>query len=205
MPHVWHAVQLHEQDGPSAWVIEARLLARQSIDEIAGVISVSQDIVSIYEQLFFDVTGRLDAKTYIAKQIGLTAAGTYENHHLAAVLKWFGYFGGPIVLDVVAPILLDLAPAVGTEPGFAAKTKLLAALLALPDDANPLRRLELLADLAKTTRVGRAYVESPLAGVSEQLVGQVAEILDDRVVEDAVETDSHTDDSITEAEIWEAA
>ncbi len=207
MPHVWHAVQLHELDGPTRWLIESRILARQSIDEIAMAASVTTGTVEIYERLFFDVTDRLDARIFISKQaIRLTGAGTCENHSLrrAAVLRWFGYYGGPIVLDVVAQIMLNTAG--HSEPGRAAKVNLLASLLTLPlDGESSFKLLPVCLQLIESTRLGGSVNRSPLAGVSEQIIDQVTEILDNRVVEDAVNTDSQADDGITEAEIWEAA
>jgi hypothetical protein len=173
MPHVWRAVQLHENRGPSTWLMESRLLARQTANEIAALVSVSPATVSIYEQLFFSVADRLDARMYITKlAIGLIGAGTRENHQPAGVLKWFAYFGGPGILDVVAPILLDGLPAVRTEPIFAAKVKLLASLLTLPDDGDPRRLINLMFDLTKTTRVGGTDSQSPFLDVCEQFVAE---------------------------------
>jgi hypothetical protein len=121
------------------------------------------------------------------------------------VLKWFAYHGGPVVLDVVAPILLKTG-AVHTEPVFAAKTKLLATLLTLPfDDASSFKLLSLCLQLIESTRIGGSDSESPLAGVSDLIVDQVTEILGDRVVEEHVGTESQTDVGAEEKESCEAA
>jgi hypothetical protein len=85
------------------------------------------------------------------------------------------------------------------------KVRLLAALLTLPDDGNSLRQLGLLVDLAKITCTGGACPESPLAGVTEQVIDQATVILGKPVIEDAVETDLHKTAGISETETWKAA
>lgn len=81
--------------------IEARILARQTDDEIAHEACVLPEAVEWYEAMFFNVRDRLDNRDYISRQVlgGTAAAGLMEMAGLAC--KFFAYFAGPVVLDAV--------------------------------------------------------------------------------------------------------
>src|SRR5262245_46423013 len=67
--HDIHAArQLHERGGTAVVAVQARLLARQSFEEVARRTSVTVEAVKTYEALFFNVTDHLDAKDWVVVQ-----------------------------------------------------------------------------------------------------------------------------------------
>jgi hypothetical protein len=56
--------------------------------------------VEVYEQLFFNVTDRLENTSYILfHAVGAASYKGFAGDDSGAVLKWFAYMGGPRVLD----------------------------------------------------------------------------------------------------------
>jgi hypothetical protein len=119
-PGLCYAYQLHERaaDEPEpAFLVQARLLARQDPAEIAHYLGTIPQTIHWYEKLFFNVTDRLDRRDWITKHVlipALTNAqalrstpnGTFRQDNWArpfldGTLKLFAYFGGPLVLDVL--------------------------------------------------------------------------------------------------------
>jgi hypothetical protein len=100
MPDVAGAIAIHEGESTTRWAVEARLLAGEPIEAIARRCGVPVEAVEVYEQLFFNVTDRLENTSYIL--FHAIGPATYEGFDLddsGAVLKWFAYMGGPRVLD----------------------------------------------------------------------------------------------------------
>jgi hypothetical protein len=212
MPSIHQAHELHVGGDMSASVIQARILARQSGLEIGNHMGISHEVIASYEALIFDLRDRLDARMCVhVLALRRPTPQDSEAVWLGWVLRTMAFYGGPLLLDLASAALLESEltlpdkSTVNPSELVVRKVRLLASLLTLPDDGNPLRQLDLLIDLASTTHVGGAYLESPLAGVSEQVIDQAAEILGKRVIEDAVETDLHTDVGISETETWQAA
>ncbi len=116
-PNMLVAHEVYREDGPTKWLLEARLLARQTFKEIGRAMSMSTRAVAWYQAWFFNVSDRLDASVYIQKQI--LKKPTPEDTDL--LLKAFAYHGGPVVLDVVAPYLL--MPEEATQPLSQARSK----------------------------------------------------------------------------------
>jgi hypothetical protein len=107
---VHRAYELHAAAGPQAWIVEARLLARQTPEEIGPQVSLASGVVAMYRSLFFDVADRLEAKTTMGKlAVGLTGVNVDAGCDLHTVLKWFGYNGGPLVLDMAIAVLVPSA------------------------------------------------------------------------------------------------
>lgn len=83
--------------------VEARILARQSNEEIAEEIHTLPGSVDYFEKLFFNVRDRLDNKGYIVNRIiaptVMDQDWTNLNRELST--KFFGYFAGPVVLSAV--------------------------------------------------------------------------------------------------------
>src|SRR5215469_14022304 len=80
--------------------VEARLLARQSDESIAGVCALSPAAVRLYHEFFFDVRPYLQAEFYIfAKAIGpkVLSGVTCDDHDL--LLKMAGYALGAAAVD----------------------------------------------------------------------------------------------------------
>ena len=103
-----------EEDFEVAFMIEARLLARQSNEEIATELDTIPEAIDWYEQLFFNVRPRLRAHDWVMKQVIVPAversAGRPDQHgrpgrkpiaeaFYDASLKCFAYYGGPIAVD----------------------------------------------------------------------------------------------------------
>jgi hypothetical protein len=82
------------------WELESRVLARQTVDEIADVMGLSRDVVNMYERLFFDVRGTLDAKSHIMHRV----IRLYENNDFATSIekqwKYFAYRDGLHVFEL---------------------------------------------------------------------------------------------------------
>jgi hypothetical protein len=100
MPDISGALAIVEGEPTSRQTIEAWFLAGEPIEGVARRCGVPVEAAELYEQLFFNVTDRLENRSYVL----FTAIGpaTYEGFDLddpGAVLKWFAYTGGPRVLD----------------------------------------------------------------------------------------------------------
>jgi len=84
--------------------LEARLLARQSSEEIAERLSISAAAVDAYHDAFFDVRGRLKSRTYVVKKaVGMDSGLGSRPVTLEGLTKQVAYFAGPAVLDTILP------------------------------------------------------------------------------------------------------
>lgn len=82
--------------------LEARILARQSPEEIAKSLSVSPSSVRTYVAIFFDVLDRLKARMFIQKQVIQPA---WRFRAAEGLLMSLAYHGGPTVLHAAIPLL----------------------------------------------------------------------------------------------------
>jgi hypothetical protein len=100
MPDFYEAFWLSVRRIPELrWQVEARILARQSWDAIAAKIDLAPESLRLYEQLFYHVTDRLDAKGHVLHQvIGWHDGGA---RRLGAIWQYYAYRGGPDVLDTL--------------------------------------------------------------------------------------------------------
>src|ERR1019366_6298406 len=122
-PEMTYAYHFHEAesiDPKGAVAIQARLLARQSYDEIAHALSSYPGAIHLYEMLFFEVTPYIDARDWITSQILIPAferqkpvpqhdedgkhvllsrESIVAKPFMDASLKMFAYFGGPKIVD----------------------------------------------------------------------------------------------------------
>lgn len=90
-----------EQD-PFRYTLEARILARQSDEDIGHKCRVAPEVIALYEYLFYNVRDRLDHSDFIAASvIGPVFRVGLDAINPELVAKYFGYFCGPIVLDYV--------------------------------------------------------------------------------------------------------
>lgn len=83
------------------WEIEARLLTGASATEIAAKLKIEAGVVEAYTALFFDVTGRLQARDWIwctAVRVGLWGMSRPTE---ADLWRYFAVSGGGAVLDVL--------------------------------------------------------------------------------------------------------
>ena len=82
VPGMYSAYQIYTEGGPSKWVTEARILAGQSLRDVAQAMRVSKATVYWYQKLFFHVVPRLTATDYIRlKIIGKSAFQAISPEH----------------------------------------------------------------------------------------------------------------------------
>lgn len=82
--------------------LEARLLARQTDDEIEGYCCLTKAAIAAFEKLFFNVRPRLEKPSYVVH----VAVGDAMHDGLSAtdypeLWRLFGYFGGPTLVDLM--------------------------------------------------------------------------------------------------------
>ncbi len=124
--HLWYAHQLHtDPDGELRALVQARILARESDDQIALRFQTLPAAIDWYEKLFFHVRDRLDCRdwivksilgTWLTRQAGLDGTQTESQRDL--IYKIFAYHGGTHVLDA---LICALGPQ--PAPGRAADTE----------------------------------------------------------------------------------
>jgi hypothetical protein len=96
------AHQIYSDNGELRWEIEARLLSRQSIDEVARRLDLAPDLLVLYEQVFFTCLDRIDCSDWILINfIGNGPSSGFSPHDWRGIWRWVGYFGGPHALDLV--------------------------------------------------------------------------------------------------------
>jgi hypothetical protein len=106
-PGLCQAYELYTHAGMEMrGILEARILARQTDEEIAEEMGLLPDAVHWYEQLYFNVRERLHARTWILKTIrgrrqrrGLSSTEPLDATELAEFYKSVAFCGGPVVLD----------------------------------------------------------------------------------------------------------
>lgn len=96
--------------------VESMILARQPDEEIAESCGTTPEAIELYEQIFFNVRDKLDNRNYIASKVLLDAfmSGLSNRTH-ESTAKYFGYFGGPIILKLVLDGV-DNSTVIPTEP-----------------------------------------------------------------------------------------
>ena len=87
--------------------LEARLLTRESLEEIASKLGAHPKAIEYYASLFFDVRDALDHRDWVLLMIrnrmrydeecGCSRAEAERGY----VMRLFGYVGGPLVLDAL--------------------------------------------------------------------------------------------------------
>ena len=104
--HIAH--QLYRENHPTRWLIESRILAGLTDEQIAQADGLPAEAVGWFEKVFFHVRDRFAAEAWIAG----AAFPKLTRHELTLqdqdqLLRWAGYFGGPLVLSVLAPYILN--------------------------------------------------------------------------------------------------
>jgi hypothetical protein len=100
MPDIAAAIAIHEGEPTTRWAVEARFLAGEPIEVVARRCGVPVEAAALYEQLFFNVSDRLENRSYVLFfAIGHATYEGFAGDDSGALLKWFAYMGGPRVLD----------------------------------------------------------------------------------------------------------
>ncbi len=102
IPHLAHQIYTHQDDTVKI-LVEARILAGMTDEEIAESVATYPEVIGYYAKLFYDVRDRLGAKDYIFRQIinSTTAPSKHGLQISELSAKYFAYFGGPILLDFI--------------------------------------------------------------------------------------------------------
>lgn len=99
-----HLAHLIHQDSAQQMrtVVEARILAGQDNEDISVSSHNPPEVISLYHDVFFDVRDRLTAKDWISTQvIGQVFQVGDQRTNQDLLAKYFGYFGGPLILEAV--------------------------------------------------------------------------------------------------------
>jgi hypothetical protein len=95
--------------------LEARLLTNDSTEGITKRLSLHPAVVDWYEALFFNVLDRLDNPGWIANNVlGEQMQCGLTEREYAFLWKFYGYVGGPVVLDAI--IYRHFSPMRPTSP-----------------------------------------------------------------------------------------
>lgn len=184
---VHRAYELHAAAGSQTAIVQARLLARQSLKEIGALVCLPPRVIDAYEHLFFSVVDRLHARFYISKlAIRWTPAMAAAGCGVDVVLRSIAYRAGPFALEAAVPILLPQAarwcPAmapIATDSMLAMQIRALAAAMMMPllDWKDQLKLLRLQVRVMETTQLAGAAEDVSLGGVFDQLMTEtVAEL-----------------------------
>ncbi len=104
-PGIWLAKFVFEQQAPNGQAlrsaIEARILARQTDEQIAQCTGCTPAAIAAYEALFFNVRNRLENGDFITQCVIGAPAARAKDEPVGRVWKQFGYRAGPHVLEAV--------------------------------------------------------------------------------------------------------
>jgi hypothetical protein len=103
MPDIWEAYRFQiTADKMARGTLEGRLLAGQSIEEVATACNLPSEAVAAYHALFFDVKDKLEARSYILNHaIGVLPCDELTEEDVDVILKRAGYLKGPVFLEWV--------------------------------------------------------------------------------------------------------
>ncbi len=91
---------IEEDRHPLRYALEARLLSAQGHESIAKALGITQEVVELYEKIFFNVAEKLDNTDYILNcVIGPSIYAGLNDRDYDLLWKLFGYLYGPVVLD----------------------------------------------------------------------------------------------------------
>ncbi|MEQ8788445.1 MAG: hypothetical protein RIC55_19195 [Pirellulaceae bacterium] len=212
MPDIATARRLHVEGGLLMAMVQARILARQPTAEIAQHMALADAGIATYEQLFFDVRDRLDARCYVL----LAAVRGSSDEDVATgrvyqAIRLLGYFGGPLVIDRVHTTLMGV-PAASPQHGASGvsdvqhgTTRMLIDMLSLPEDENSMHLFRAFHDLEKSTHVDGAVADAPFVAAVEQLVAVIDPKMRPVAVQEPVTVVTETSDDEPRNESREVA
>jgi len=108
-PGHWYAHALyHSADAETRSLVEARILARESDEQIAARLGTLPEAIAVYEKLFYDVRDRLACRDWVETVLLKPPAGrnynsgaTPADEQRQRFLKSVGFNGGSLALDVM--------------------------------------------------------------------------------------------------------
>jgi len=101
MSHIHAAHQLHKTSNKLArGIVEARLLAGQTVEDTAVACGLAPDTVQAYERLFFAVVGLREHWAYLmCEAIGEKGWYGLKEEDVDVILKRLGLLRGPLMVD----------------------------------------------------------------------------------------------------------
>jgi hypothetical protein len=183
-PEVCEAHRLFEAGGTTRLLVEARLLARQTPDEVARLTGVPAGVIRTFEALHFNVLDRLDARDWVTTHaVGWGRYDPARGRDAAAVLRAFAYHGGPLALEAVLPYLAGGKDCLGVNPDLATPegrreqaVRLAVAAHLLPEDAATGTRLFKIMLLLLEGGRKRPESNTPAALLVDKLESRLAEL-----------------------------
>ena len=182
-PLFWaHSIWADEKS-PVRWAIEARILAGESNDEIAGKLGTKADVIDVYANTFFDVRSKLQNMDYVLTVVLADAVtrGLQERHY-DLLWKMLGYCGGAHVLDATISRFTKMVKPDSPEQvstffqEFAVNTmKYKAALSAMTVPVNTHTQLPLIDSFVKYVEIERTTENAVKAQSS--IVDNIGEML----------------------------
>lgn len=106
----------NDEKAPTRWGIEARVMARETDEEIAQKTGTDVGVISAYVSTFFDVRSKLDNPDYVVNVIMADAVvrGLQERHY-DLLWKMMGFHGGSYVLDATINRFIPVVKPAGPE------------------------------------------------------------------------------------------
>jgi len=107
-PDLFAAHALQQTQSRTRTEIEARLLAGQSVAEVANRTSLPLAVVEVYEAVFFNVCDSLSATGWVlAHAVGSKFFGVVDAEDFAIVVKGLAYRHGRVLLDAILATVVD--------------------------------------------------------------------------------------------------
>jgi len=107
MPDLFAAHSIYQTGGWPKAVLEARLLTRIPLADVASRSGLIPTVVALYASLFFDVAERLQSQGYITRVIGRLERVPPGLAWSELQLKRHAYFMGPLVLEKLNHLVFD--------------------------------------------------------------------------------------------------
>jgi len=184
-PIVFWAHYLYAQpDHPLRWSVEARILAGETDREIARRIGCGEEIIQLYEALFFNVREKLNCTDYIFNVV-LKDAVLRGLHEREKDLLWklMAYLGGSHLLDAVINPLVNPHWITNPDdiPAFLQDVsinviKKKAAIAALCVPINSQTCMKLIKALGKFVKIERSMDSQ--GKISDQITNGIGDMLD---------------------------
>ncbi|MFO0822526.1 MAG: hypothetical protein U0792_05300 [Gemmataceae bacterium] len=106
-PELHRAQELHKQGGNLRAELQARILARQPLDDSAACLGLSVGVVEWFEALFFQVLDRLCYRDWVVlRVIRWWTFDPNKGRDSETLLRAYAYWGGVAALEATLPYLL---------------------------------------------------------------------------------------------------
>ncbi|MBI2823150.1 MAG: hypothetical protein HYX69_00500 [Planctomycetia bacterium] len=155
------------------WHLQARLLARETTEEIADRTGFSEATVDFYEEVFFNVRPHLSARGWIRATV---LEAIMDQSERAFQLAELGYLGGPCVLESVIDGFADYP--VEERDALRLKADLCTKLLIAPLDRELLKLVNVYLDLRQLEMMKARQDVSDLQAQAAAVAKEVAETLE---------------------------